>query len=333
MFNFIGANNPEVLDYQNLNLEDIVTPVNVQEYKSLLQQSGYNKEKTRYLVNGFTKGFSLEYQGPKKVTKTANNLPLRVGSKTELWNKVMVEVKAGRYAGPFDKVPFRFFIQLPIGLVPKNKGAKTRLIFHLSHPKKGDSVNSGIPMEKCSVKYPDFMDAIRICIAAGKGCKCAKSDMSMAFRNVPMDKDSWKYLVLKCAHPITGKMYYFVNKCMPFGASIRCAIFQEFSNSVGHIVKYQTKKPLVNYLDDYFFAALKKLLCDLQVSTFLQICERICFPVSLEKTVWGCTLLTFLGLLIDTENQLICIPQDKLQRALDLIEYFLNKANGKVTVL
>ena len=132
---------------------------------------------------------------------------------------------------------------------------------------------------------------------------------------------------------MTGKIWYFADKCLPFGASISCAIFQEFSNSVAFIIKYRTKKPLVNYLDDYFFAALKKLLCDSQVKTFLKICEFIKFPVSLEKTVWGTTILTFLGLMIDTINQLICIPMDKLERALDMIEYFLNRRNGKVTML
>ena len=194
-------------------------------------------------------------------------------------------------------------------------------------------MNSGIPDDICTVVYPDFMDAVRICIAAGRGCNCAKSDMSMAFRNVPMNRQSWKYLILKCEHPVTGKVYYFVDKCLPFGASTSYAIFQEFSNSVAHLFRFRTKKPLVNYLDDYFFAALRKLLCDAQVLTFLEICQKICFPVSLEKTVWGTTILVFLGLLIDTVNQLICIPIDKVDRAMNMIDYFLNKQNRKVTVL
>ena len=330
---YISASQEKVLEYENLNLKDIVTPVKVGVYEQLLKESGYDKDKTRYLVSGFKSGFSSGYQGPKKVSREANNLILRVGSKTELWNKVMSEVQANRYAGPFKQVPHKYFIQSPIGLVPKDKGTKTRLIFHLSYPKTGDSVNSGIPKELCTVKYPDFMDAVRLCFKAGKNCKCGKSDMSMAFRNIPMDRKSWKFLVLKCKHPISGEIYYFVDKCMPFGTSISCAIFQEFSNSVAHIVRFKTKKPLVNYLDDYFFVALMKMLCDAQMSYFLEVCRQINFPVSLEKTVWGTTLLTFLGLLIDSVNQLICIPMDKLERAQNMIGYFLNKRNQKVTVL
>ena len=306
--------------------------MNVKVYEQLLKETGYDKNKIQYLVKGFTREFSLGYEEPKRITKTAANLQLRVGSKTELRNKVMTEVKANRYAGPFEEIPLKYYIESPIGLVPKDKGKKTRLIFHLSYLKNSDSVKSGIPDDICSVEYPDFMEAVQFCILEGEACHCAKSDISMAFRNVPMDMKSWRFLILKCDHPKTGVTYYFVDKCLPFGASFSCAIFQEFSNYIAYIVRYRTGKPLVNYLDDcFFFVALRKLLCDGQVNTFPQICSMINFLVSLEKTVWG-TLLTFLGLLIDTINQVICIPLDQLERASDMIEYILNKRNAKVTV-
>ena len=189
---------PEIKQFENFNLKDIITPVNVRAYERLLRNTGYNADKTRFLVEGFRDGFSLEYKGPRRIARKAKNLLLRVGNKVELWNKEMTEVQAERYAGPFEEVPYRYFIQSPIGLVPKDKGKKTRLIFHLSYPKTGDSVNSAIPEDKCSVKYPDFLDAVKLCLKAGKGCACAKSDMSMAFRNVPMNKKSWRYLILKC---------------------------------------------------------------------------------------------------------------------------------------
>ena len=145
-----------------MDLKNIVTPVKVKVYESLLKQAGYDKYKTNFSVNGFRRGFPLQYRGPKKVVEKSPNLKLTVGSLTERWNKVMVEVKANRYAGPYKEIPFKYYIQSPIGLVPKDKGKKTRLIFHLSYPKKGASVNAGIPEDLCSVKYPDFMEAVAI---------------------------------------------------------------------------------------------------------------------------------------------------------------------------
>ena len=64
----------------------------------------------------------------------------------------MKEVKEERYAGPFEKIPFEHYIQSPIGLVPKDWGKDTRLIFHLSYPRDGkSSVNANTPSELCSV--------------------------------------------------------------------------------------------------------------------------------------------------------------------------------------
>ena len=293
----------EVLAFSNDDLNNVITPVKVDILENLLMMNGYDKNKSEFLVKAFRHGFDLNYRGNCNVQRYAANLKLRVGSKVELWNKVMTEVKGKRYVGPYEEVPFQNFIQSPTGLVPKDKSKKTRLIFHLSYPKDGDSVNSGIPAELCSVSYPDFNEAVQLCIQAGRSGKTAKSDMSMAFRNVPMNKNSWCYLVLMCEHPVTGQKWYFVDKCLPFGSSISCAVFQDFSNAVAFLVKVRRKKPLVNYLDDYFFAAINKLLCDAQVRHFLEVCQKINFPVSLEKAEWGTSCLTFLGLLCDLINQ------------------------------
>ena len=289
----------------------------------------------KYLIQGFRTGFDLKYKGPTKVQRTSPNLKLTVGTKTDLWNKIMTEVKAGRYAGPFAKPPFEHFVQSPVGLVPKDKGRKTRLIFHLSYPRDGQwmSINAGIPKKYCTVRYPDFADAVKICIEARINCFCGKLDMPMAFRNVPLKKTCWKLMLLKAYHPVTGELAWFLDKCLPFGSSISCKIFQDFSDAVAHIVKYHTNKPLVNYLDDYFFAALRKLMCDSQLRVFLDICEQIKFPVSLEKTEWSTNFIVFLGLLIDTVNQVVCIPAEKITKALDMVEYFFNKRNKKATVL
>ena len=242
-------------------MENIVTPVNVEAFERLLKESGYQPEKTKFLVDGFTRGFNLQFQGDRKVIHEANNLKIRCGSHLELWNKIMKEVKGKRYAGPFLKPPFEYYYQSPVGLVPKDGGKKTRLIFHLSYPRGGgQSVNAGMNRESCSVHYPDFNEAIKLCLDvmsnSNSPCYVGKSDMSMAFRNIPLKIKDFSLLVLKARHPITGIWYFFVDKCLPFGASISCAIFQEFSNSISFLVTHRTKRPNVNYLDDFLFAAL-----------------------------------------------------------------------------
>ena len=329
-----GSYSQEVLYFENFDLVSVKTPVNIQVFKKLLNLSNYDRQETEFLIDGFTNGFSIGYEGPENIKITSPNLKFReVGNPTILWNKVMKEVKELRYAGPFTSIPFEYYIQSPIRLVPKDGGRDTRLIFHLSYPRDGNtSVNANTPAESCSVKYPDFAEAIQLCLKEGKNYHIAKSDMKSALRNLGIKEKHWRFLVMKATSPLDGKTYYFVDKCLPFGASISCSHFQRFSNAVRHIVHWRTKKDLVNYLDDFFFAQVMKQLCNRQVDEFLKVSEMISFPVSLEKTFWGTTKLVFLGLLIDAVLQCICIPIDKVSKAVSLIETVLNKQSKKLTL-
>ena len=208
--------------------------------------------------------------------------------------------------------------------------AKLGSYFHLSYPRSGDSVNSQMPPEICKVKYCDFDDAVRRCLEEGVSCSIAKLDMSSAFRHLGIKKEHWKFLVMKAQSPFDGKFYFFVDKCLPFGSSISCAHFQAFSDAVAHTVTPHTKKETINYLDDFLFAVLLQMICNQQVETFLRICADINFPVSMEKTCWSSTRMVFLGLLLHTVRQIVCVPEDKIARAKTIIAEVLQKK--KVTL-
>ena len=150
-------------------MNDIVTPIKVNELNKLLMKSGFEDKKCQYLVEGFSKGFDLGYRGPTVRWDVSDNLPFKIGTPKILWNKVMKEVKECHYAGPFEDIPYDNFMQLPIGLVPK-AGNKTRLIFHLSYDFGKDnetekkSFNYHTPKEMCSVKYNDIDHAVVRCL-------------------------------------------------------------------------------------------------------------------------------------------------------------------------
>ena len=111
---------PEKANYaENFDLENIVTPIKVDALVKALEEAQYDKKEIAYLENGFRYGFNIGYQGSKIRKSTAKNIPLHVGSKTELWNKLIKEVEAKRVAGPFDSIPYENYIKSPIGLVPK----------------------------------------------------------------------------------------------------------------------------------------------------------------------------------------------------------------------
>ena len=149
-----------ITEYTNHDLTTVVTPVNVVRLKQLLEQTRYGEEETNFLVQGFTHGFSLGYQGPLQRKSRSRNLSFTIGDKYVMWEKIMKEVQAGRYAGPYTEIPFENYIQLPIGLVPKDGGKQTRLIFHLSYNfsenlERDGSLNYFTPREICTIHYRD----------------------------------------------------------------------------------------------------------------------------------------------------------------------------------
>ena len=323
-----------ILYYENYDLRTVVTPVNVNRLHQLLAESAYDQDEINFLVSGFKNSFDISYRGLiQGVQHLAPNLKITVGSYEILWNKGMKEVKLGHYAGPYKSPPYKNFIQSPIGLVPKD-GTDTRLIFHLSYPRTGMSINSETPQEFCSVKYPDFSEAIIRCMEESYllPCHIAKNDMKSAFRQLGLRPEQFCLLLMKAKSPLDGKTYFIIEKTLPFRASILCSHFQRFSNAVAHITHFHTKKCPINYMDDFLFCAMLKAACDWQVQTFLKICEEICFPVSMEKTYWGTTMLSFLGLLINTVGKYVGIPIDKVEHAKMLITEVLQSKSKKVTV-
>ena len=337
---FIGTNGEFSYPEGNYNLTDIVTPIKVDKYEALLKLSKFDPEKTKSLVTGFKEGFDVGYRGPLQRCSKACNIPITVGSEADVWSKLMKEVKAGRHAGPYSKIPYRHYIQSPIGLVPK-AGGQTHLIFHLSfnfgEEENQKSLNYHTPDEICSVKYNDLDYAVQsmlnlltedgnqdcresdeelkiygpdddkngsrlsgtvVKLTMAKETKTifmSKSDLKNAFKILPILPQQHCFLVMKAQDPNSGEFRFFVEKNLPFGALISCTRFQLFSDSLHHIFEFIVGRSfcVTNYLDDYIFVTTNEAVCNHLVGSFLDLCEFIGCPVSLEKTEWASLIMVF----------------------------------------
>ena len=270
----------------------------------------------------------------------------------------MKEVRAKRVAGPFTQVPFENFIQSPVGLMPK-AGGKTRMIFHLSYNFSSDkpSVNAATPREWCSVRYNDLDDAVEQCLRlyrqvmaelldedknngeSSDSCSIlylGKTDLSAAFRVLPLKICCICWLVFKARDPADNQLKYFIEKCLPFGASISCAHYQRFSNALKHILQHRQGrrgKALTNYLDDFLFIAIAKYLCNQMIQGFINLCAELNLPVAVEKTEWADTLVVFLGILLDGTSYTLSIPMEKQEKALKLLNDIVTKKRATVKQL
>ena len=201
-----------------------------------------------------------------------------------------------------------------------------------------NSLNDCIPENYCSIHYNDLDYAIRTCLKlkefsnSFEGLFLAKSDLTSAFKILPIKRSQYKWLVMKANHPITNKVMFFVEKTLPFGASSSCFLFQSFSNSLKFLIERITGKQfqVTNYLDDYLFIETSEDSCNRLVQDFIQLCEYIGCPISYEKTEWASQYVIFLGILLDVRNFLLCIPEDKKLKAIGLVRYTITKR--KLTV-
>ena len=57
----------------------------------------YDTHETDFIIDGFSNGFDIGYQGAEIRQDTSKNIPFTpgVGDKVDMWNKLMKEVKLG----------------------------------------------------------------------------------------------------------------------------------------------------------------------------------------------------------------------------------------------
>ena len=257
----------------------------------------------------------------------------------------MKEVSLHRVAGPFEQIPFANYIQSPIGLVPKVGTDKTRLIFHLSFQFKQEphgSLNFHTPRDRCKVHYQDLDYAIKTFLDLVRSVNCSdftkptvylgKTDAQSAFRILPLSVQSRFWTIMKAQDPISKLWKFFIDKCLPFGASISCALFQRFSNALKFLAEKRThaEGTVTNYLDDFLFIALLLLVCNDQIQQFIAMCDEIGVPISHERTVWGSEFMIFLGMLLDGRNCTLSIPLDKKEWAIRLLREFAGKKKSTI---
>ena len=152
-----------------------------------------------------------------------------------------------------------------------------------------------------------------------------KTDVQSAFCLLCLNKASWRWLVMKARHPVTSRWQYFVDKCLPFGASISCALFQRFSDTLKYLIQFRTAMDTINNcLDDFLFIAATILLCNFLIREFLDMCHELGVPIADNKTEWASIRIVFLGILLDGQFMIMIIPEEKRLRAIAQLSSFLN---------
>ncbi|XP_046575267.1 uncharacterized protein LOC124283279 [Haliotis rubra] len=221
----------------------------------------------------------------------------------------------------------------PIGLVPKKVDSSVhgeaafRLIHHLSHP-QGSSINDFIPQEACTVQYTSFDQAVAMIQNLGRGAYMSKFGVKSAFK-----PPACGTIGLSATFGIKFQEQFYIDKCLPFGCSISCALFESFSTFIEWAIKATTcSQDIAHYLDDFILAAVDLNKCSNMLNTSLQLADNLGVPIAHQKTVQPTTCLTFLGLTIDAARGEIRIPEDKIAQLVHQLSQLVDSSSKKVTL-
>jgi hypothetical protein len=282
------------------------TPINPNRLLEHLQHISYDLEKTQYLVNGFTYGFRIQHQGIVSGPTPVNDPSISQHFEIAL-QKINKELSAGRMKGPYSSPPFKHFRISPIKLVEKSTPGSYRLIHNLSWPYDDTSINANIPDPSKTVKYANINTAIQLIMQFPKPSVTRKTDIAHAFKIIPIHPSDHHKLGMKL-----GEDYYY-DVTLPQGCSSACQIFEEFSTALQAIYDFNAQTGLsTHYLDDFFFVDPSPSISASNELLFDTICTDIGVPQAPDKKTTASFLTEFLGLLLDSENWRVSLPQSKL---------------------
>lgn len=294
---------------------NLPTPIRPDRLEAWLD--GYDDVKKCELISGFKEGFDIGYKGTPNSDIHVKNLKSALDNPEAVTSYIEDECKAGRVAGPFSSPPFPVFQINPIGLVPKKTPNKFRMIVDLSSPHDASSVNACIDDEFASVSYASVQDAARLLVAAGPQAFMAKTDIEKAFRLIPLRPDQYHLFCFQWQ----GKYYH--ERVLAMGARSSCKIFQKFSIALEFIAKKHGIRYLVHYLDDFFFISCSFQRCQEDLNLFFFICKDINIPLVPSKTLGPDQIMEFLGLEMNSLEEIIRLPADKLKKCLNWIQALL----------
>ena len=186
----------------------------------------------------------------------------------------------------------------------------------LSQP-AGLSINDNISKEDFTVHYTPFDAATDL----AQSCFLSKLDIKHAFRLIPVHPSQWHLL----CYGWEGN--YFVDTVLPFGLRSSPAIFNQFADLVGWVIK--TKYGIVtiiHYADDFFLVSgQNQNIAQQQLHTVCQAFQEMDIPLATEKIIGPVKKITYLGIEINSEDFTIEITEERYKEIMATLQQWLHK--------
>ena len=151
----------------------------------------------------------------------------------------------------------------------------------------------------------------------------AKTDLSSAYRHVPVHPDDQHLLGIEW----NGVAY--IDKALPFGLRSAPKLFSAVADSLAWALHCVGVDNCVHYLDDFlFWGPPASPECKESLEMARRLFERLGLPITLDKTIAPTTLLTFLGIEIDSVQLQLSLSSDKLAHLRSMLAQWDGKCSA-----
>ena len=172
--------------------------------------------------------------------------------------------------------------------------------------------------------YLSVDTAARVVAQKGRGAQLAKIDIKSAYRMHPVHPDDRWLLDMRWEGMV------FVDAALPFGLRSAQKIFTAVADALEWMVEPEGVCPIIHYLDDFLLVGTPDGHdCAQGLDAFLTRFDRLGVPNAWDKSVGPTTVLTFLGIEMDTQSMQLQLPEAKLRDPRQLTTMWKDKRSCK----
>ena len=188
---------------------------------------------------------------------------------------------------------------------------------------KGASVNNGVAKDvylstHYELKFPSVDLITNSLQNLGPSAQMFKIDISRAFRHIKVDPGDIDLLGIKFGNQ------YFLDCSLAFRFHHGSLIFQRCTDAIRYIMAEHGYPLLFNYIDDLIYTGLPSQM-DASFNFLKNLLVELGLDISPKTLVPPSTLVTCLGILIDSINKTISIPPEKLAEITQLCVQWSSK--------
>ena len=250
---------------------------------------------------------------PSALCSICHNHPSSRVNPSVITDHLQTELQQGRLFGPLPP-SVDYHVQIsPMGLVAKPHSSRWRLIMDLSSPHE-QSGNDGISSSLCSLHYASLDNAVDNIMRLGQSMELLKLDHSNAYRIIPVHPDDQLLLGVNWQ----GNTY--IDHSLPFGLRSALKIFNAVADLLTWVLHCNGVTYVLHYLDDFlvFIPPGSPTLATMR-SLVESTLTYIGAPIAHRKSEGSSTVLTFLGIQIDTNILQLSLLEVKVRRLQDLL--------------